>query len=637
MTRGGASLRGRVATGAVLALLGVLAWRTVGDPDVGLHLAGGRWIAEHGTVPRLDPFTWTVTDRPYVAYHWLFQLAVHAADGLAGSTGLAVLRWLAVMGAGALLADVMRVRRVAPEAAAVVGLLAVLAAEWRFTVRPELGSWLLGAAVLWVLERHRAGRRAPLVLLPVLQLVWANVHVHVLGLALVGLYAAGEALRERRLVTPLVRWGIAAGLACLANPYFVRGAVYPFVLATRLSGANVFAHHIAELASPFALAPDPRAPFTTSVQLSAFRTLWLGGVAALGWHAWRRRGVDAAMLAVFGTLAALAVRNTTLYVAWCAPALATAVDAGLARLTRSRAAPGRALVAAVALAAAVLGARVVSGVFYAADGRLDRFGSGWCRTCLALDAADWLASADLAGHGFNDLTLGSTLVWRDPAHPVFIDGRNEVTGEAFYRAYREAYDPARFDAARDRWGFEYVALAHANAPDAHALGRHLAASDAWTLAYVDGAAAVFVRKAGPNGGLAPAVLPAPVTGPDRHSRLAALERSVDDTKWWRWLWSTEPAPGADQHLGAFLLAIGALEAAEAPLLRAAEASPHAFAPVFDLGVLYQRRGLPRQALRAFRLAARLGPDHPDLAPLRAALRAGDPRPGRADGGRGALR
>jgi len=616
MTRGAGALEGRIAAGLVLGLLGVLAWRTVGDPDVGLHLAGGRWIAEHGRVPATDPFTWTVGDRAYVAYHWLFQLVAYAAERLGGPHGLATLRGLALVATGALLADVLRVRGVAPAAGAVVGVLAVLAAEWRFTLRPELGSWLLGAALLWVLERHRAGRRAPLVLVPVIQLLWVNVHVHVLGLAILGIHAAAEVLRERRLATPLVRWGALALAACLVNPYFVTGALYPLVLATRLSDADVFARHIAELAPPFAIAPDPRFPFSTSVQLSAFRVLWGGGVAAFAWHAWRRRGVDAAMLLVFGTLAALAVRNTTLYVVWCAPALAAAADAALARIAPDRARVTRPALAALALVVCVLGARVVSGVFYAADARLDRFGGGWCRPCLALDAADWLARADLAGPGFNDLTLGSVLVWRDPAHPVFIDGRNEVTGEAHYRAYRAAYDPEGWDAARERWGFEYAALSHAGSAAARALGRHLHASSAWALAYVDGAAAVFVRRAGPNGDRAPAALPAAVPAAERRARLAALERRVGAASGWRWLGSTEPAPGADHRLGAFLLAVGALEAAEAPLLRAAAASPHAFAPLFDLGVLYQRRGLPRAALRAFRLAARLRPDHPDLAPLR---------------------
>ena len=66
------------------------------------------------------------------------------------------------------------------------------------------------------------------------------------------------------------------------------------------------------------------------------------------------------------------------------------------------------------------------------------------------------------------------------------------------------------------------------------------------------------------------------------------------------MWSTEPPPGALHGLGGFLLAIDRLEAAERPLLAAAAAHPGFWEPHLDLGVLYQRRGLPGPALQSFR-------------------------------------
>ena len=68
-------------------------------------------------------------------------------------------------------------------------------------------------------------------------------------------------------------------------------------------------------------------------------------------------------------------------------------------------------------------------------------------------------------------------------------------------------------------------------------------------------------------------------------------------------------------MGSFLLAVGRLDVAERPLLAAAAASPGFWEPHLDLGVLYQRRRMPGAALRAFRNAHALAPDHPQLAGL----------------------
>src|SRR5262245_60469791 len=52
--------------GVVLSLLVLLAFRQVGSLDIGFHLkAGERLLAGDGW-PRTDPFTFTLSDRPYI-------------------------------------------------------------------------------------------------------------------------------------------------------------------------------------------------------------------------------------------------------------------------------------------------------------------------------------------------------------------------------------------------------------------------------------------------------------------------------------------------------------------------------------------------------------------------------------------
>jgi len=610
---------GSFAAAALLLLLAALAWRSLVDIDLGIHLAGGRWIAAHGAVPELDPFTYTVSSHAYVAYHWLFQLLLHACVRGAGAVGLVTLRFALLVATGLLWLRCVRLRGSSPAAAALVALAALLASEWRFTLRPELVSWLLAAATLCVLELPR--RNAWLWLLPLFQIVWANTHVHALGIAIIACYALEDAVRARSLRRPLAGVLLVCALAALVNPYGLRGATYPLLLATRFSQADAFAGHIAELTSPLAIAPDVSAPFSTSVQLSAWRALFALGLIALPVLLRARRLADAAIVALFGALSALAVRNVALYAVVATPALARSLDLLAERLR----APTRARVAG-ALLAAVCGVallqlpRIVSGTFYAGERRPDRFAAELCGDCVALDTADWLRRTAPKGPLFNNLALGSTLLWRAPGTKVFIDGRNEVTGGDFYREYLRALDPAHFDEARARFGFETVALAHRGDSGAAALAAHLAHDPAWRLVHVDGAGVVFARVAGPNAALPAASLPRAVASDEREQMFAAIE--VDAGRrpaLRRWLWSREPPPGALHGLGNLLARMELFEPAERPLLEAAQRARSFYEPHLDLGLLYQKAGLRRLALASYQRALALAPDHPELAPLREAL------------------
>lgn len=70
-------------TGAALPLF---------DPDLGMHLATGEWIARHRTVPLVEPFAWTRAGAPYYAYSWALELLYYKLLETAGATALQVLQ-----------------------------------------------------------------------------------------------------------------------------------------------------------------------------------------------------------------------------------------------------------------------------------------------------------------------------------------------------------------------------------------------------------------------------------------------------------------------------------------------------------------------------------------------------------------
>jgi tetratricopeptide (TPR) repeat protein len=201
-------------------------------------------------VPTRDPFTFGAADRPWIDVHWLFQVmlaGVHAAGGVRGMILLA-----AAAGSGVILVGLAaRDRRCPSWIAGACWLPALLAMSARLVPRPEIISFLAMSAYLAVLMRTD-DRPALAWALPAVQVLWVNSHgLFLLGPIILGAYLVGEALDR---LTPAAavraagprarRWrfwvnvggaALAVGLACLANPYGLLGALFPLELFPKIT------------------------------------------------------------------------------------------------------------------------------------------------------------------------------------------------------------------------------------------------------------------------------------------------------------------------------------------------------------------------------------------------------------------
>ena len=274
-------MRRTLAATALLLLVAVFAWRPITDTDFALHAAGGRWIAQHHVIPDTDPFTYTVSDNAYLAYHWLFQLAAYALLEGGGGFALTLAQWLGVLATACFMLDVLRRRRCSALAGSLAGVAAILTIEYRFFFRPELVTYLLAAATLWVLERARAGRADRLWLLPVIQIIWVNTHLFAVGWILMLAYLGEAAWLRRGSTHRLAGWVGGAMLATLLNPYHLEAVLYPFTLATRMQADDAFARSISELASPLQVWMSGPAAFADGPQLKAYGLLLALGLVAV--------------------------------------------------------------------------------------------------------------------------------------------------------------------------------------------------------------------------------------------------------------------------------------------------------------------------------------------------------------------
>ena len=478
----------------------VFGFHKLDDFDTWWHLAAGRWIATHQTIPATDTLSHTVRDHAWVNLQWGFDVGLYVLHRLGGVTLLnlagavafastiALLLWLAVVRLGA-------------SAAAAFMVVVVLAAQERVTLRPELASFLLLAALLVVLDRgQRPESRAPYLLVP-LMIMWANVH----ALFVIGAFAIVCAIVGRLTRPPraLLIWGGAALLSVVINPFLLEGALFPLKLMSRIDGSAAVFQTVGEFESPFAAG-------ATGLSLVFYKTLLaLGAMAAAVAVVVDRKRFDWGGLIFVLGLAALSVtarRNIPLFALGSAPFIAGCIATVVASSPRWRAVLTRRapiLSGAALIAAGLVATTVVTGSWYKRDNSPQEFGSGVIEGTFPIRAAAFARAAALPGKLYNDMGAGGYLAWDDPiGDGVFIDGRLEVYDTAFVTEFATVRDtPSRWQVDADRRGIQTAIIFHRFEPSLLLVGR-IARDPAWTLVYADEVAVIFVRTQGNDATLA---------------------------------------------------------------------------------------------------------------------------------------
>jgi hypothetical protein len=269
---------------SLLAMLTLtaLSVRLLGDGGIGWHIRTGQIILATGEIPRVDPFSANMGGHAWFAWEWLYDVA---SGWLESATGLNGVVWFAALVVAAVFSWTFRLllqRGTNLLLALILVLLAASASMIHLFARPHVVSWLFTVVCFWILESPgefngaassafppSAGRR--LWLLPLLMLVWVNVHGGFLvGFALLMIYwwsAAGEWLRlsfeEARSVEVrfddvvekiragrrirFLSWiGILSAAVTFANPYGWRLHVHIYRYLTN----RFLMDHIDEFQSP---------------------------------------------------------------------------------------------------------------------------------------------------------------------------------------------------------------------------------------------------------------------------------------------------------------------------------------------------------------------------------------------------
>jgi hypothetical protein len=395
------------------------------DPDTYWHLAAGRWMVEHGSVPQVDPFSHSMPGTAWTAHEWLAELLL---AGLHQVGGWVALTLAVAMVFAATVAYVLRflLARMEPVHALLLTAFAGSMLLDHLLARPHVFIWPLLA--IWVgtlVNAGEQGRDPPWLLLPLMTL-WANLHgSFTLGLAL-GVALGCDAVLSRPAAQrrqAAVRWcafvALAAG-ATVLTPAGWHGLVYPFQIMHMTVALDV----IKEWLSPNFHQPQLLELWLLLMLAMAccgrLRLPWLRLVLVLGL-------VHLALkhqrhLEILGLVTPFLVA-TPLAQHWAATRGPGKDAEGLDRFFHALAAPARmgTIAAAGALAALLVVIGLQSGRFTPLDQVLPD---------KALAAA---LRAGASGPVLNSYNFGGYLIYQGV--PVFIDGRADMYGDALLKRY----------------------------------------------------------------------------------------------------------------------------------------------------------------------------------------------------------
>jgi len=453
--------------------------RNVTDPDVWWHLETGQYIAEHKSVPHTDPFSYTRAGEPWVAHEWLTDLLLYELDRTTGFSGLIVVF------AGVLCAAffVLYLRCGADVYLAGVAMhYAAWATEPVWGVRPQVVSLLLTSLWLLILERSE---RNPGILwwtLP-LTLLWVNLHAgFALGLALSGLFLAGELIERLLGLAPqsAPRLRTAALILLLdllivpLNPNGVRMFSYP--IQTLRSAA--MQNYIAEWASPN----------FHHAEYWPFLGIVLSTFAILAWSRRKVRPRDLLLLLVSLYAGLVSIRMTPLFVLIAVPLICQRLGDWPASPPQPRRPPS---VFAPLLNAAIVLAMVAFTAAHTAH-VIDRQPQAELQSFPARATA-FLAMHPPSGPIFNHYDWGGYLIWKlYPGTRVFIDGRADLYGKELLDQFANTYQfKGAWHQTLRQWEIDTVVV-----PADSALATGLRSAPGWTVAYEDSQAVVLTALPG---------------------------------------------------------------------------------------------------------------------------------------------
>jgi len=202
----------------LLPLLFVALLLPVSPQDYWWYLRLGQDILRTGHVPALDTYSFTYAGQPTVNHPWLSAVVFWLTYRVGGLNLTFLLRFIFIGAAYGLLWLWMRQLGLGPRLASALILVAGLSGSENWSIRPQMFAYPLFVLVLLLLWKWQRGNEKWVWILPLLSLLWANLHDSFVLIFLLGGAALifGRGARRPLLVSLIVSF-----LVTFINPHGV--------------------------------------------------------------------------------------------------------------------------------------------------------------------------------------------------------------------------------------------------------------------------------------------------------------------------------------------------------------------------------------------------------------------------------
>lgn len=425
----------------VLLLIFIMAARTPLDTDFWWHIRSGEVTWQSHAPLLTDQFTFTRLGQSWINHSWLAEVIYYLVYQASSFWGVGLL--VALLATGSML--LVYPQLAGPDLLkAVILILGSIVAAGVWSPRPQLFSVVIFAAVYLILYRFKWLKKDRVWLLPILFVLWSNLHAGFsLGFLLLGAFIVGELVnwlldphKPDRLswhaLRKLIFWSLVCVLVVMINP----NGLNTWLVQFNTVGVGTLRQAIDEWASPdfhqFALQP--------------FLWLLFAVLAAVGMSGKKIDGVDLIGLIGFGYLAFLAKRNFAPFAIFATPILARYAWSAIERWKSDRQGEsgnpglmkrlsqrfGEQTLSPVLRRAINLGIIVI--LAFVGIGKLiyvtyPVFVEKVLAEQYPVGAVSYIKANHLSGKIFNSYGWGGFLEWNLRDSTFYIDGRTDLFGD----------------------------------------------------------------------------------------------------------------------------------------------------------------------------------------------------------------
>ena len=199
--------------------------------DLGRHIRNGEFILKDKDVLFTNFYSFSNPTFSTINHHWASGVIFYEIWKFCGFLGLQLF-FILVSLVTFFVTYRIGIAKIGIYLSSLLALLIIPLLAERTEIRPEMFSYFLAVIFYYFLTYGSKGKDKKLFLLPVLQLLWVNLHVYFfLGPFLIFVFILEKLISKKwKKALNLVWIFLTTLLVCLVNPSFVSGAIQPLLI-----------------------------------------------------------------------------------------------------------------------------------------------------------------------------------------------------------------------------------------------------------------------------------------------------------------------------------------------------------------------------------------------------------------------